>query len=456
MDSPLVPEVTTAKAPHAGAVALISRNGRVATLDANGTERQLALVAELQAVDEVTFDGEPTNYLVATAMAETYTVDSNKTVILTAKTLGVLDPAPKLVITAASALTTGANATLAIVSQAAGVVTVRPATGAGDKAAASIATSSTGTVLATFQTAGPGGNDKRISVVNGTVGQASATATYVSPTLTVALAMGSGTPSHMHLSDASGTGNPTAITITAPATSQTTYDGLVVSVETQQGNAQAAKATLTGVATLKISLATDADGDVVPLNVQVATDLTGLTGWPAGFTVTVGTAGTLDSYNAGGAMAGGVAMVQLTTAANQATAIAALIEALNDWTGVVVGTGSHLVTVAANPTSISLAGGGANSAITSTLAQLTALLHAAPSTIIDCTAGAGSQTSLLEATAGVTLTGGRNEVLGTPGKLGRLAVGFATGESTAKSIWTATTEDQTTTQAGWVKTTTGS
>jgi hypothetical protein len=436
-------------------------------------EMQTAATAAIPAdpADEATFEGEPVTYVAtveATAMSETYTVGTNKTVTLTAKTLGVLDPAPSLVITAPNALPAGGNASLAIVSQAAGVVTVRPATGAGDKASASIVAASGSTVLATWQPLVPGGNGVFISVVNGTVGQSEAAAAMEgTTTLRITLAMDSGTPASAEITDASGTGDPdTVVTIHAPATSQTTYNGLVVTVETQQGNSQPAAAVLTGVATLKIKLATDADGDVVPLDVQAGTDLTGLTGWPAGFTATVAHAGTLDSYNAGGAMAGGVAMAQLTSDKNQATAIAALIDAHNeisadDWAGVVVGTGTHLVTVAANPSPIRLDGGGANSAITSTLADLTTLLHAAPSTIIDCTAGAGLQTTVLEATAGVTLTGGSNVVaatIGTPAvNIGRLAVGFAAGQTTVKSVWTALFADPTGTNAGtWAKTYTGS
>lgn len=410
------------------------------------------------------FDGAPVIFDDAdagAAMTGTYTADTDKTVALTAKVAGVLSPAPKLVITAADALPAGANAELAIVSQAANVVTVRPATGAGDQAHAHIETNgadqlTVGVAAATAE--GPLGNAKRISIVNGTVGQADATATYVSPTITVALAMGSGTPASYSLADSSGS---SAVTITAPATSQTAFNDCVVSVETQIGNTQSAYAALTGAATLKIYLATDSDGDVVPLDIPAsgeATALTGLTGWPVGWTAVGTNEGTLDSYNAGGAMANGVAMVQLTTSKNQTTAIAALIHALGAGSGAVFtctgagNTGAGVVTVADNPTVIEFSDGGENSTITSNLGQLAALLHAAPSTIIDGVVGTGDDATLMIATTApnhVTLTGGTNadpEHLGTPAKLGRLA-------TDGTDVWTAMKDDLTGTDSTtWVKT----
>ena len=457
------PNTSVFKGISKGRKGLGFKDGNLVVADSLGNETAIdyaaADVAALAAYDllRAPFDGQPVVYDDADAavpMTGVYTADTDKTVALTAKVAGVLSPAPKLVITAADAAVAGANATLAIVSQAAGVVTVRPATSAGDQAHAHIKTNGadqlTVTAAAIATAIGPDGNAKRISVVNGMAGQAVAAVGYDNPNIIVSLAMDSGTPASYSLADTSGS---SAVTITAPSTSGTAFNGCVVSVETQIGNAQAAYAEYNGSLTLKIYLENDADGDIVPLAIPAsgeATALTGLTGWPASWTAVGTNEGTLDSYNAGGAMANGVDAVQLTTDKNQTTAIAALIHAIGSGSGAVFSctgagnTGTGVVRVADNPTLISFGGGGANSAITSNLTQLAALLTAAPSTIIGGVIGVGDGDTLVIATAGETLTGGTNADAvhyGTPARLGRMAIGFATGETTAKSIWQAMFED---------------
>ncbi|MEI6674445.1 MAG: hypothetical protein WCO57_04625 [Verrucomicrobiota bacterium] len=85
------------------------------------------LEAKILASDKLTdvYDGLPANYLAPTAMAGVLTLDTNKTLTLTARATGVQSPAPRLTISAATV-----SATLAIVSETNGVVTVRPATDA--------------------------------------------------------------------------------------------------------------------------------------------------------------------------------------------------------------------------------------------------------------------------------------------------------------------------------------
>lgn len=443
-------------------------------LVARVTADTAAAIAALPA-SEGTFDGEPVNYVAevaATAMSETYTVDSDKTVTLTAKTLGVLSPAPKLVVTAPDALPAGANATLAIVSQAAGVVTVRPKTGPGDKATSTIAASGDDIVMRS-KTAGPDGSLIEIDVALATTdcglldesndpipfptpGVAALSCAKSGSTYTITPISGAGTPGVLTLTESGGSEG--VITITQKAAYVGAWGNAKVhaTIGYGTGNSTALSVAISYDTTLNIAitLGTDAEGLTLPVTeADLVTAINGelLTiGWDDVLLAAAG-GGALGSFNTSQAQ---VSMADGVDAALDTTPIAvADFELLltgasgSDLEVATVGTGNWVPAI----TTYTFSGGGANSSIVTTLAELTTLLHDAPSTIIDCTAGAGLQTTVIEATAGVTLTGGSNvvpAVPGTPGRLGRLA-------TDGTDVWTALVENQTTTQAGWVKTFTG-
>lgn len=114
--------------------------------------------------------------------------------------------------------------------------------------------------------------------------------------------------------------------------------------------------------------------------------------------------------------------------------------------------GGHYAPIA-GATVFAFTGGGANPAITTTLAELKTALDG--STLIGGVVGSGDGAQVI-VSGTTTLTGGTDATLGTPGSLGQLAIGFAGSETAVKSVWTAMTHDLTPTQAGWVKTFTGS
>lgn len=499
-----MPSLEDARALQALTGADVAADDLFYVFDASTNLAKSMTKAELQVVataaipadpaDEAVFEGEPVSYVAevaATAMSETYTVDTDKTVTLTAKTLGVLSPAPKLVITAASALPAGSNASLAIVSQAAGVVTVRPATGAGDAAAhVLLVGDGTGTkkITTTLTTAGTGGNAKALEVVLPTTtspfgativlpNNTTADGVLVGDVYTVTLGTSDGTEGTLNLvEDAPAESGSITITTAAGYFGAWGNTHVKARVDFQSGVNLPLVTEWTITATdieLVIKLPTSSAGLTVAASdddVQTAAAAALETAHNSVLNTTVDISAFLDvasdslgnfvSSSAWVSMSGGVDPEALTSATNQATNVASVIDALAGTASSVVGAGAGSEVVAVTAVA-NFSGGGANSAITSTLADLTTLLHAAPSTIIDCTAGAGAQTSLLEATAGVTLTGGSNVVaaiIGTPAvNLGRRAIGFATGESTAKSVWTAMVADPTGTNAAtWVKTHAGS
>lgn len=400
-----------------------------------------------------TYDGEPSNYvaeIAATPMSETYTVDSDKTVILTAKTSGVQSPAPKLVVSAPNALPAGANATLAIVSQAAGVVTVRPATGAGDNSAVTVGTGN-GALTVTAPDAGVYTLQVGLNTSGNTLAVSS-----LGVNLDIYLAMDTGTAAEWAITDASG-GEDSLIAITGPSgfdIDPTPFSYVTFESRVTPGISAPLVIDESEYPNIVIWLPTSETGDVVSTAASTIAAALGAFGG-ANF---IGSDWTFtpavldenwDSYNAPqGASTPAVAPAPLTDGSNSATAVAAAIEADTDFTAVAGGTGADDVGVQSEV----FTGGGANSTITTTLAQLTTLLNAAPSTIIGCAAGAGSQATVIEATAGVTLTGGSDlvpAVPGTPAYLGRTA-------TDGTDVWTAFTDNYTTTQNGWVKTFTGS
>lgn len=443
MDPLLIADVSSPPRPPAGKLRLVNRGGTLGVMDPNGVEKTLQTEAATPYTPDpltIPFDGAPVTYVAPAAMTGTWTVTSGKTIDLTAKTLGVLDPAPSLVVVAPGLTPAAANQELSIVSTAedlaARITRVRPATGPGAKATAVIATDGTDALVAEYQTAGAEGNELVCTVALGDQGQEAATAEYYGGALTVKLAMDSGTGSSVTITDVSGGGeDPTEITITPPNSGTPEYEGKTVQVKTQQGEDLAAYVEWLNAEGLTIYLGTDSDGDTVPLLVELSTDLTDLTGWPGGpetdnpswpsldsFVVTVVTAGNLDSYNAGGEFSGYVAPVPLETSANETTAVAAAIDALDDF--VCGQTGTDLVTLTDNPAPIPFTGGGDNPAITSDLDDLAALLE--DSDLIGGVPGTGDGSTLLVA-VNKSLTGGAGTV-GTPAKLGRLAV-VGTGET---------------------------
>jgi hypothetical protein len=471
--------------PQAGRIRLYSPDGRrIMAIDPNSN--RLTLIENDMLASELAltlpFDGQPVVYDAAdaaTKMAGTYTVDTNKTVLLTAKVAGVLSPAPKLVVTAAVATVDGANATLGIVSQAAGVVTVRPATSAGAAAVCAFDVGAGGTghkITTTLTTTGAAGNAKRIIValptkadpLGGTMpipSQAAATGTYSAPNFNILLATGTGTKGILTMTESViNAGSYASFKIETTAAYAGSWGNGIFFCQIY-GNSVANGALSVSVdpTYVDVYLATDEEGEIVPITSTTLVGIINNALTAAGLNTklvatVIGDGSLLFSSTAEQVlMDNGVNAAALTSAANQATAIATLIDTLADTASSVAGTGSDVVAVGGP---YSFTGGGLNSAITSTLADLTTLLHAAPSTIIDCAAGAGAQTSLLEATAGVTLTGGTNAVVatyGTPAKLGRMAVGFYSTDSTVKSVWIADVDDLTGTNAAtWRKIVTGS
>lgn len=167
------------------------------------------------------------------------------------------------------------------------------------------------------------------------------------------------------------------------------------------------------------------------------------------------------SPNAWQSMASGVNALADNTA-NAVAFLKTALEALPDGAGAIPnydvtadGTG-HV----SGATTETFAGGGENYASVATVNDVISAMQAiaGPERQFSTEITAGDGTDVVPIGGDVLdwNDSGVDEVPGTPAKLGRLAIGFATGEETVKSVWTAFTDDPTTTQAGWVKTYTGS
>ena len=110
--------------PNAGVLRLVNDGGALKILDPNGG---LDTVQTTRMDDEAyrrPFAGEPANYAAPAPMTGTYTAASGKTLELTARVTGVLDPAPSLVL-----VDPEANDATVDMTEEDGVVTISLATG---------------------------------------------------------------------------------------------------------------------------------------------------------------------------------------------------------------------------------------------------------------------------------------------------------------------------------------
>jgi len=446
-----IKEVSPVKPPKAGYRRFLVQDDELCVMDSNGNVNRFAYTG-----DNETFDGEPTNYVAATAMAETYEPEAGKTIELTALVAGVLSPAPSLVLVDPASPDETASLSENVGT---GVVTVNLATDSGD-AAVGLLPTGTGDIVITLDTAGPAGNDKTVSVVLPTVTDAFGNATpepsaalsaaLVGDDHTVSLANTAGTAGVLTLTESSGSLGEITITQTAGFAGVWGNDDVTATVNIAAPLGPLAVVATTTGATLLIAITLEADADGLPVAVSddhLADEVTaallvvdGTDDFSAFFTVASSTAGDFDTAAPSTAMAGGVDPIP-DDAANTATLIAAEIAGLAGVDSAVADVGGDIVSAAVAP--ISFTGGGDNALITTDLDALAALLLA-DSAIINGVVGAGDGATLCTDST-TTLTGGADQIDGTPGKLGRIA-------TDGTDVWTAMVENQTTTQAGWVKT----
>jgi hypothetical protein len=431
------------------------------------------------------YDGHPADFddadsVAAVPMAVDYTASGENKLHLVAKTAGVLSPAPQLIITAANALPAGANATLGIVTQAAGVVTVRPKTTAGSKATCSLATSGTAMTV-THHTAGPELNGKLITRTVATT--PTAIGSFVTPSaplvasmadgeIGIALATGVGTSGTLALEESSaGLGK---LTIKQKAAYRGAWGNTKIKAQVVVagvGTAFSVTATLYPLVNptelqITVNLATTSEGVAIAvadagLVAYINTALEAVTIVDGVYDFTdallaevVSDTKTFDSPQTWVAMSGGVDAAPDNTA-NAVAFVKTALELLSpdegvtfvdvtaDGTGYLAGAGSN-----------AFAAGGSNSIIDSDIDALKALLNTAGSTIINATTVTGDGATKITATSApghITLTGGADatydpEHLGTPARAGRIATDGA-------DVWTAMKEDLTGTSTGvWVKT----
>jgi len=359
-------------------------------------------------------------------------------------------------------------------------------------------------ITSTLTTPGSAGNARRINVALPTntnpfgatllkPSQAAATGTFSAPNYNLLLATGPGTVGVLTVTEATngsfkvettaayagtwGNGHVTCILDNPNLPSQT-----LNTVVTNAGGNIAIVVYLPTNTSALLTAATDTD---VVASINAALTAASLSTYL--LATKLSTAKTFTINTLVQTMALGVNAVALTTAANQATAIAALIHTLDDTPTSVAGSGTDLVAVggpysftgggagyaayqaasaivgmanfpfvvSANGTRVPAFGdqaadgstGGVGYAATSTAAQIAALTG--------FPLAATGTTSNVPAigNAIVTFTSGADAIPGTPAHLGREAIYLATpGDASTASVWKAMKEDPTTTQDGWIKT----
>jgi hypothetical protein len=392
------------------------------------------------------FDGEPANYVAAVAATATYTgAGAAGSLLVTAVTAGASPPTLDLV------KPDSALSPLTLVEED-GDVTVNLETDEGDNSSITIGTGN-GELTVTAPNAGAW----TLNIVESGAG-GSLIATSGDSSVTVSLAMDLGTAAEWTITDA-GTGADSLITVTGPSgegVDPTDFDDVTFESKIPSDVSQLMYVDESEWPNVIIWLPTDTNGDVTPTACSaIATALgefdgTNFIGADWTFTPAIAD-GDWNSYNAPqNTSTAAVAPAPLTTGENSATAVAAAINVDTDFTAVAGGTGADDVA----PQSGNFTGGGANSAILTTLAELKELLNES-STLLLATTIANGSTKCTDVT--ISLPGGVDHVIGTPAVIGRLAVGFAGTDETAKSAWIATKYDPYgTVSSVWTKFITGS
>lgn len=379
-------------------------------------------------------DGEPVDYAAPTAMSGTYTPNVGHDVTLTAVKTGVQSPAPGYRITYP-----GISGSQASWSQdlSTNVFTFSCATDDGDPGIA-LHGSGNGQVMVEHKTAGIVNGYLR--VYNGTAG-ASLSASEAGDDCIVYLAMSDGAASTLELVDVSGGGH-------LDFEWQATGD-IVVQVVIQPGQGASQNldvyfdGTLEGGGTLTITLGTDLNGEPDALKNTDALIATAVNAAVFPGTCTSGGLGFFDHWNTD-SIEGGSAAVPKTDGSNSATNVAAAIEGSTDFSAQAGGTGADDVLEGATE----FLNGGANAAITSTVADLIAAMAA--SHIMTASASGPDQAELLTIKSTTRLEGGSNTVYGTPAYKGRQAMLVDGSDLT---IWTAVKNDPDGTESDvWVET----
>ena len=412
------------------------------------------------------FDGAPVIFDDAdagTPMTATYEADTDKTILLTAKTAGVLSPAPSLVLVDPAAPDVVASLNENPTTR---VVTVTLGTGVGDKASSTIPASGDDMVMS-VSTPGEAGNNVVVDCVLptnatpfGDLGiepsYAAATCSVLGDGYIVLLPTDAGTAGVLTLTESSASAGELTITQAADKVGAWGNNKVhaVVDVATEPASTSVSATITDGELTIAITLGVDAGLDVIPISddalaalietaletVDGETDLTDY------FVVASATAGNFDTAAPVASMSGGVDPALDATPIAVADFQLLLTGAVgSDLEVTTVGTGNYVPAVATH----AFTGGGANAAITTDLDALATLLE--DSDIIGGVVGSGDGATLCTDST-TTLTGGTNadpEHLGTPARLGRIA-------TDGTDVWTAMKDDLTGTDSTtWVKTFTG-
>lgn len=487
-------DIPAPQLPPAGEVRLTNRAGRLNVLDPNGQEKEVAY-----SDDNGTYDGEPSNYVANVQATCDWTVGSTTVsaeaipagaggnlMVLNIKDPATLDPPEGPSRPAATAEVNGNE------------IDIYPATNDGDNAEVVITTSGTAMTVKHFRT-GTSGNGTTVAFalkVSDGPALDSNTESVILPSKALAARWNPG--AGLLLIDQGTAAGVTAAKLTLTESVGASGGSLKIEqraayIGTWANNRVRCQVAMAGVSTplsavaavvankleITINLATTNEGlpdnsantealvvaavqaalDAAPVTFDAATD------WGDVLLCSRINAGAefFSSPNAWVTMGDGTGSNTAgvnALADNTANAVAFLktaIEALPD-TGTKFDVTADGTGHVSGGTSETFAGGGENYSPTSRVLDVIAAVEAVSSShfTLDVTAGDGSDVVPIGGDVLDWNSSGVDEVAGTPGKLGRLAVGFATGESTVKSVWTSMKDDPTTTQDGWVKTFTGS